>query len=1344
MDREDDIIGMRVSLLSPERIREISVGEVSNGQTIDTVSGRPVEGGLFCQQLFGPVDRGVCACGNYFPHYRKRKTICKKCKVDVVDPVVRRQRVGRIELSSSVVHIWYRRAIAVLLAIPPRKLDLLIECRCHMILEKGQSSYKTGEIISSADFYRYMAEHPEDKRFKGHNGGNVIKKLLKEVDLPKLVHEIRKTPPSRRVNRRLMLARDFLESGVKPEWMVLDVIPVLPPDLRPVLIMDDGTMASSDINELYARVIHRNERLKRAGEHTAMDSLLNIYRMGLQQAVDALMYNGKRYVAKDRTGKKVLKSLSDLIETKEGRIRRNLLGKRVDYSGRSVIVVGPTLKLHQCGLPLELAMDIFRPFVYSYLRRAGYAASLKHARALVDARSAAAMEALEYVVSERTVLINRAPSLHRMSMQAFDPVIHRERAIRLHPLVCSAFNADFDGDQMGVHIPVTIEAQIEARTLMLSVYNILSPASGKLSVAPSQDIILGVYYLTKDRGKQRGEGMVFSDPSDAQIAYDNNVIDLHARIKVRVEGEIRDTTVGRLIFHDVLPPQLPFSTVDKTIRKKDLGKIIELSYEKVGQGETVRLLDRINEVGFKFATLGGISLCVSDVTIPKEKEMIIEETEERVKEIKETYRNSLISEEEKHNQIVDLWKKASAQIAEKMMDSLGVPDSVTSEEDRRDYKEFNSMFMMADSGARGSKEQIRQLAGMRGLMAKPTGEIVEIPIKSNFREGLTYFEYLLACHGARKGRADGALKTANAGYFTRRLVDACHDVVINAVDCGAIGGVTFSALLENDDIVIPLEDRIVGRVLAKNVRDPQSGLLIGGEGSIVTKGVAEQIREAGISSVTVRSPLSCRLKTGICAKCYGLDPSTRRLPVIGDAAGIIAAQSIGEPGTQLTLRTFHSGGTAAGSGAKNQIVAKVAGTATFMDVRSIQRRDKKSVVINRSARLAIISAGKKIDAGGIPYGSVLYIDDGDTVEAGSKLAEWDPFSSPVICAIEGEAKLEGLVEGKTLRREMNSETGIEQLIVSAITTECIPKIVVDDKVYPLPIGAIILTEDHACVGPGDILAKVPKTAAKNIDITGGLSRVLQVLEVRGLKDPAIIADIDGEVTIRNPRGKRILVEIKNESGLINIYSVPIERQLNVYNGDYVRAGDLIVDGVMDPRDVARVLGAEAAALYIINEVQKVYRGQGVDMNDKHLEIVVRKMMAKVLIVDPGDTRFVTDEIVGKNVFSETNRSVDGRKAIARSLVLSLTRAATMSDSWLSAASFQETTRILAEAAIRAAVDPLLGSKENIIVGKMVPIGTGHKRYRDTFVLPEKVLAAMEEEKKRLRLYNELLGVYKEY
>jgi DNA-directed RNA polymerase subunit beta' len=1327
---------VRISLLTPEQVAELSHGEVVDHHTLDMRTERPVPGGLLCEKIFGPAHAGLCGCGTFHSNWREKGVVCPECGVELVSPSERRKRFGHIDLAVPVVHPWYRSHIATLLGIPPRKLALLIACDCYMVVRAGKSDWKYGTIITVREYLAYRLQQPRDRSFIALTGGKLIRKLLRGIDLDALIITLCGKTPSRRVNARLLEARLLFEAETRPEAMVLQNILVLPPDLRPVLVFDGGRVAMSDLNELYARVIIRNNRLKKLYRLNSPEAVIINDRKLLQRAVDALFDNERTVRATDRSGKTVLKSLSSMIGGKEGRIRRNLLGKRVDFSGRSVIVPGPELKLHQCGLPFELAMDIFRPFVYGRLMRSSLAASLQHAQAMVNHRTPAVIDALQEELKERTVLLNRAPSLHRLSIQAFEPVLLRERAIRLHPLVCSAFNADFDGDQMGVHVPVTLEAQVEARVLMLSAANLFSPASGKLMCLPSQDMVLGIYFLTKDRGKRKGEGMLFSGKEDALIAYDQGVTDLQARIRVRIDGNLVMTTPGRIIFSEVFEGALPYAILSKTVRKKDLGELVGAFFNKRGAGETVRLLDRLKEIGFRHATLSGISLCVDDMTVPREKGEIIARVEREIREIERAFADGQMTGQERSNKVIDLWKNATDEIADRMLDSLGAPREENScpPEEKEDLRQFNSLFMMADSGARGSKDQIRQVGAMRGLMAKPTGEIVEYPIKSNLREGLTYFEYLLACHGARKGRADGALKTANAGYFTRRLVDAAHDVVIHVNDCGSVLGLPMTALYEGGDVIIPLSERITGRVLANAIYHPSSGQKIASRGDVVDDNMAGLIKEAGVTVAEIRSPVTCDLERGICAKCYGHDLASRDYPVVGDAVGIIAAQSIGEPGTQLTLRTFHSGGSASGKSERSAVLARTMGRLRYKDLKTVKGRDGDLIVVSRGGEVFVDAGNTPTKGDRVPCGAVIYVENGESVEDGQKLATWDPYNMLIVAAEGGTAVFTDVIEGRTMRKETREDTSITQDTIFAISAGIVPSVGINGKQYPLPVGALLAVKEGDEIAPGDVIARIPRTTARSVDITGGLTRVLEILEARKAAKPALLSEIDGEVSVGPPGRKLVPIEVTGRDGTKKSYQTPVTGQINAVTGDVVSAGDVLVDGKIDIQDVVRVLGRLKCALYAIDEVQKVYRGQGVETNDKHFEIILSKMLSHVEITDPGRGDFVKGEIVPRRHFLKKGVSCGAR---ARQIIVSLTRAALLSESWLSAASFQNTASVLAEAALGKKKDVLSGTKENIIVGNVVPIGTGHERYRNTYVLP----GPSEEEEQREKAVTEFLRLF---
>lgn len=1302
-----EISGLKLSLLTPDRLSELSHGEVTNAHSYD-LKGSAVRGGLFCQTIFGPEFSYSCICGKYHNAVKHKGGRCEKCGCDITDSSVRRARFGHITLAVPVVHIWMKSTVSTLLNIPPKVLHEILLCRQFVVVNTGTSKFKHAQTITDKE---YFAER-EIADFRALTGGAAIEELLSHVNLNDLQKTLRKHKSSRRFSKRLHLVRDLIKGDVKPKHLVIKKLSVMPPALRPFLFMSDGTMASSDINDLYARIINRNKRLALLIANKVPEVLiLNDLRL-LQLSVDALFQNGKTFTSKDRLGKRVLKSLTDSLKSKTGRLRRNLLGKRVDYSARSVIAAGPHLKLHQCGLPKDLAMDILRPFVYGRLIRMGLASSLKHARRLVDLKRPEAMDALDSEIDGKVVLLNRAPSLHRMSFQAFDPVLIEGKALRLHPFVCSAFNADFDGDQMGVHLPISMEAQIESRLLAGSIYNLFSPATGKPVPLPSQEIVLGIYYLTKEKTGCLGEGKIFGDRIEVVTAYQHEAVELHARVKVRMDGQLIDTTVGRVLFSLVFPDEFPFKAVNQVIKKKDIGKLVEKCFEMYGHRRTIELLDKLKETGFEYATLSGISLCISDATIPKDKWFLIEGARKEVQKVKESFDNGLIGEVERHNHIVDIWKKATEQLTAKMMENLGYEDGdeALTPEQRKDKREFNAIYMMADSGARGSKDQIMQLAAMRGLMAKTTGELVEMPIVSNLREGQKYFEFLLASHGARKGRADGALKTASAGYFTRKLVDCAHAVIINELDCGDDRGIEIAALIKDDAVIIPLSDRIVDRIAAADCIDPKTGDALVGKGQIIDKATASSIEKTGVAQVRVRSPLSCRAAKGLCVACYGRDLASKKMAEIGDAVGIIAAQSIGEPGTQLTLRTFHSGGTASGSAQKSDIRAIEDGRVVYSGIKFVESSNGRRVAVNRSGRVCLDHKGIVKDLGRVPYGAVLELADGSTVEAGTPLVRWDPHAVPVVTAVGGQVEFSGIVEGVSLKTEVD-ETGLVQRTVVPSGGHLIPRVVVGGTTIQIPIGAKLVVSEGDTVEAGDLLAKTPAAAAKNVDITQGLPKVLQLLEVRRVESPAVLAEIAGEASVK-VHGRFSEVVIDSGVGIIKRYTVKAERQLSVYDGDHVSAGDMIVEGVIHPNDVLHVFGPIKAAQFIVDEVQKVYQSQGVSTADKHFEIITKKMIEKIVITDSGDTEFVEGEVTTLKKFESVNRAVDGERAKARFILIGLAKVGKMAESWLSAASFESTVKALTDAALVGKTDWLEGTKENIIIGRVVPVGTGHPSNRN--------------------------------
>lgn len=1290
--------GAIIKLLNPLRIRRLSYGEVSIPKTLDAATGEPVPYGLFCQRIFGPVRDYTCRCGRFLNDKKDKGSICPKCGVEITRSSVRRQRLGHISLAVPVVHPWYRTIIALLLNIPSRELDQIIMYRQYVVLKQGDSDYKMLSTISPADCFEATQHHG----FRAETGGKAVRLLLERLDIEAVYHKLREMPPSRRVSRRLRFITYIKESDNKPAWMTMDCVPVLPAGLRPILALDDGSVVSSDLNELYVRLIHRNNRLKRLQAVMAPQVIINNEKAGIQAAIDALYDNERKTRLKDRSGKRILKSFYAFMNGKRGRMRGNLLGKRVDFSGRSQITAGPELKLHQCGLPYRLVIDMARPFIYNELMRLGYASGLKHARLYVDEDRPEVYEAIERVLSERVVLLNRAPSLHRMSFQAFDPVLINGRAIRLHPLVCSGFNADFDGDQMGVHLPLTNEAQLEARVLMSSIYNILSPAHGNSLVSPSQDMLLGIYYLTKERSGCPGEGKIFSDAEDALTAYYHGIITEHSKIRVRYDGDRIDTTAGRLLFSQILPPQISLNEVNRTIKKKDLGMIIEMVYERAGHRETVRLVDEIKNLGFKYATLSGISLCIDDLTIPKEKQEIITQAEKETGEINNEYDRALIEEKELYNKTVKIWEKATASVAGKMMEEL-----------EKDMEGFNSVYMMADSGARGSVEQLKQAGGMRGLMAKTTGEIVAIPIKSNFREGLTYHEMLLASHGARKGRADGALKTAAAGYFTKKLIYALHDVIIHTTDCKTTCFTETSALMDGETEIIPLQERLFGKTAASDIIDPSSGEIIAKKNEILSKDMALRIKNAGILSVKTRSALTCEANKGVCALCYGMDLAMRDMAKTGDAVGLIAAQSIGEPGTQLTLRTFHSGGSAKISARRASIETREHGVLRYNGVRTVETKDGRHIVVSRNSSVSLLDGETEENLWGLPYGATINVSDGAAVEAGQTIAVWDPYNIPIISTTGGEAVFHDIISGITMKETVDGDTGLIKREITAITRSDIPKIRVNDKEFFLPKGAFLMIDNGRNVEAGEIIAKVPVEASKNLDMTGGMKKILLLLELQRPKSPALLAEIKGEVSIQTSRALKgkYLIEISGDSGARASYRVAADRPLAVYNGDFVNAGEVIVEGTIDPREILRLRGAERAARYIADEVQKIYREQGVSIHDKHFEILVRKMMGNVEITGSGSTSLVPGEIVSLQRFLAVNENAAGEKATARRILLGIKDVALKSESWISAASFQQTTSILTEAAIQSKMDTLQGIKENILLSNPMPVGTGHPAYQ---------------------------------
>lgn len=1340
-----DFEAIRIKIVSPEKIREWSYGEVKKPETINYRTFKPERDGLFCAKIFGPVKDWECLCGKY-KRMKHRGVVCDKCGVEVIQAKVRRERMGHIELATPVAHIWFLKGvpsrIGILIDMTMRHLEKVLYFESYIVIDPGDTPLKEKELLTDDEYKKKASEY--GLRFKAGMGAEAVRELLKRIDLDVLAAELKlkiKEASSlgvkKKLTKRLKVVEAFRQSGNKPEWMIMDAVPVLPPDLRPLVPLEGGRFATSDLNDLYRRVINRNNRLKRLMELKAPSVIIKNEKRMLQEAVDALFDNGRRSRVLKTATKRPLKSLSDMIKGKQGRFRQNLLGKRVDYSGRSVIVVGPELKLHQCGIPKRMALELFKPFVFNKLEENGFATTLKASKKMVEKEMPEVWDALEEVIREHPVLLNRAPTLHRLGIQAFDPVLIEGKAIKLHPLVCTAFNADFDGDQMAVHVPLSIEAQIEARVLMMSVNNILSPANGKPIIVPTQDMVLGIYYLTKVKAGAIGEGKIFSDSSEVRVAYDSEKLEEHARIKVRINGQIVDTTCGRVLFSEILPEGVPFQFINKELTKKELTRIIEYTYKKSGKRATVVFLDNLEKLGFDYATRSGISICMADMHIPKTKVGLIKAAEQEVIEIKKQYADGLITQGERYNKVIDIWANVTERIADEMMKELGAEDDGKfSEEELKERRSFNSIFMMADSGARGSTAQIRQLAGMRGLMAKPSGEIIETPIKANFREGLTPLQYFISTHGARKGLADTALKTANSGYLTRRLVDVAQDVIITEVDCNTRDGITVIPLIEGGEIIQPLEERIIGRHSVENILDPVTKEVIVRRNEEINEELAQKIMDAGVDRVKIRSVLTCQTKFGVCGKCYGRDLARGEFVEIGEAVGIIAAQSIGEPGTQLTMRTFHIGGAAQKIIEQAVLDVKNSGKVKFININAVRNREGALVVLNRNALIAIVdSKGREREKYSLVYGAKLKIEEGQKVEAGQRIVEWDPYSTPILTEVGGRIALGDIVEGVSVKEEVDDVTGLSHKVIIDYPANMKPRISLKDEHgkatlkipgstnlarYFLPAGAHVLVEKSGIVFPGDILAKIPRETTKTKDITGGLPRVAELFEARRPKEQAIVTEIDGVVEFHGThKGMRVVVVKGGEEQ--REYHIPKGKHVSVHEGDWVKAGEALMDGAVNPHSILDILGPNELQGYLVDEVQKVYRLQGVSINDKHIEVIVRQMMRKVRVEDAGDTMFLMGEHVDRTEFQNENERVkaeDKTPAQGKPLLLGITKASLTTDSWVSAASFQETTRVLTGAAVNAQTDGLNGLKENVIMGRIVPAGTGLLKYRNTFVKRE--------------------------
>ncbi|TJZ73055.1 DNA-directed RNA polymerase subunit beta' [Chitiniphilus eburneus] len=1354
--QDEEFDAIKIGLASPEKIRSWSFGEVKKPETINYRTFKPERDGLFCARIFGPIKDYECLCGKY-KRLKHRGVICEKCGVEVTLSKVRRERMGHIELASPVAHIWFLKSLpsrlGMVLDIPLRDIERVLYFEAFIVIEPGMTPLNRGQLLTEDDYFNKVEEYGDE--FVAMMGAEAVRELLKNLnsdqEIATLRQELEATGSDtkiKKIAKRLKVLEAFSKSGIKPEWMIMDVLPVLPPELRPLVPLDGGRFATSDLNDLYRRVINRNNRLKRLLELRAPDIIVRNEKRMLQESVDSLLDNGRRGKAMTGANKRPLKSLADMIKGKGGRFRQNLLGKRVDYSGRSVITVGPYLRLHQCGLPKLMALELFKPFIFHKLEVLGLATTIKAAKKMVESQEAVVWDILEEVIREHPVLLNRAPTLHRLGIQAFEPVLIEGKAIQLHPLVCAAFNADFDGDQMAVHVPLSLEAQMEARTLMLASNNVLSPANGEPIIVPSQDIVLGLYYMTREAINGKGEGTVLADVAEAHRAYASKAVTLQTRVSVRLKEWYKDdngdwqsrmvrknTTVGRAILSEILPKGLDFSHIDKSLKKKEIGRLINASFRSCGLKDTVVFADQLMYTGFSYSTRGGISICVDDMLVPKEKAELLGAANAEVKEIEQQYTAGLVTQGERYNKVVDIWGRAGDQIAKAMMAHLGKEKVVNAEGKEVDQESFNSIYMMADSGARGSAAQIRQLAGMRGLMAKPDGSIIETPITTNFREGLTVLQYFNSTHGARKGLADTALKTANSGYLTRRLVDVTQDLVVTEDDCNTKNGVTMKAVVQGGDVIEALRDRILGRVAAVDIIDPATQETVIEAGTLLTEELVEQIDVSGVDEVKVRTPLTCETRYGLCAKCYGRDLGRGHLVNSGEAVGVIAAQSIGEPGTQLTMRTFHIGGAASRAAAASQVESKSNGKVAYSaNMRYVTNAKGDPVVIARSAEVLVLDEhGRERERHKVPYGATLLVKDGDAIKAGSVLGTWDPHARPIITEYAGQVRFENVEEGITVVKQVDDVTGLSTLVVINAKTKAGSKGVrplvrlLDERGNEVKLtgtdtpvtigfqpGAIITVKDGQQVGVGEVLARIPQESAKTRDITGGLPRVAELFEARSPKDAGMLADITGTISFgKETKGKQRLV-ITDPDGTPHEYLIPKEKHVMVHDGQVVNRGEMIVDGPIDPHDILRLQGIEALARYIVQEVQEVYRLQGVKINDKHIEVIVRQMLRRVVISDAGHSDFIQGEQVERAevLIANDKLEADGKElAKFDNVLLGITKASLSTDSFISAASFQETTRVLTEAAIMGKVDDLRGLKENVIVGRLIPAGTGLAYHR---------------------------------
>ena len=1347
----EDFDAIRIGLASPDMVRSWSYGEVKKPETINYRTFKPERDGLFCAKIFGPISDYECLCGKY-KRLKHRGVVCEKCGVEVTLAKVRRDRMGHIELASPVAHIWFLKSlpsrIGLLMDMTLRDIERVLYFESFVVVDPGMTPLERGQLLTDEQYLDAIEENGDE--FDARMGAEAVYELLKTIDIPAEIKQLREEIDAtnsetkiKKFTKRLKLLESLNESGNRPEWLVMTVLPVLPPELRPLVPLDGGRFATSDLNDLYRRVINRNNRLKRLLDLNAPDIIVRNEKRMLQESVDALLDNGRRGRAITGTNRRPLKSLADMIKGKQGRFRQNLLGKRVDYSGRSVIVVGPTLKLHQCGLPKKMALELFKPFIFSKLQLRGLATTIKAAKKLVERGTAEVWDILEEVIREHPVMLNRAPTLHRLGIQAFEPVLIEGKAIQLHPLVCTAFNADFDGDQMAVHVPLSLEAQLEARSLMMATNNILSPANGDPIIVPSQDVVLGLYFMTRERINAKGEGMAFSDIHEAKRAYESGHADLQARVKVRImeviqdengnveaQSKLVDTTIGRTIVFEIVPRGLPYALIDQAMGKKAISNLINACYRRLGLKDTVIFADQLMYMGFRYATRAAVSFCSNDMVVPEEKEPILARAENEVKEIENQYTSGLVTNGERYNKVVDIWSHTNDQVAKAMMAKLGKETVEDREGKQVEQDSFNSVYMMADSGARGSAAQIRQLAGMRGLMAKPDGSIIETPITANFREGLDVLQYFISTHGARKGLADTALKTANSGYLTRRLVDVAQDMVVLEDDCGTNEGVLMQPIIEGGDVVEPLRERILGRVLAVDAHPPGSDEIVAPAGTLLDEEWVEKLESIGVDQVMVRSAITCEAKVGVCSQCYGRDLARGHRVNIGESVGVIAAQSIGEPGTQLTMRTFHIGGAASRSAAVNNIQVKAGGEVRLHNIKTVKHASGNLVATSRSGELTIVDeVGRERERYKVPYGAVLQVDEGSAVDGGQIVANWDPHTHPVITEVAGVLRFVDFVDGVTVQKQVDEVTGLSSLEVidpkqrPAAGKDVRPMVKLVDEDgndlniagtdipahYFLPANAVVNVQDGADVGVGDVLARIPQESSKTRDITGGLPRVADLFEARKPKDPAILAEATGTVSYgKDTKGKQRLI-ITDPDGEQHEELIPKWRHVNVFEGEQVVKGEIISDGELNPHDILRLKGVTDLAEYLVKEIQDVYRLQGVKINDKHIEVIIRQMLRKVEVTSVGDSRFLKGEQVEKSALLEENevlRNDAKHAALYEPLLLGITKASLATESFISAASFQETTRVLTEAAVRGLSDRLNGLKENVIVGRLIPSGTG--------------------------------------